>query len=198
MKKIFAMIAITLGMSYAAKAGIMIEPYLGYHGGDTVYQFTTLGGGGPEYTDTASGTGFGLRLGYKFLLPWVALDYATFNGTYKDGVPGNSNYDYSMTNMSVVVGVDLPIMLRAWAGYGFSDKGTLKFTSSETKTEGTSTKIGLGFKGFPFVSINAEYIMTTPTKLDYGHGSGKEDVDLYYKSLKPNFFLISVSVPWNL
>lgn len=198
MKNIFAMIAMTLGLSHAANAGILIEPYLGYQGGDFVYQNTAAGGGGAEKTDTASGTGLGLRLGYKFMLPWVALDYGTFSGKFKNGTPGGADYDYSMTNMALVVGVDLPILLRAWAGYGITNNTTLKFATGDVKTEGGFTKVGVGFKGLPFVSINAEYIMGTGKKVDYGLGSGKEEIDTYYSSYKPNFFLISVSVPWNL
>jgi hypothetical protein len=103
-----------------------------------------------------------------------------------------------MVNMAAVVGVDLPILLRAWAGYGISSSSTLKFSTGDVKTEGGFTKVGLGFKGFPFVSINAEYIMGTGKKVDYGLGAGKEEIDTYYSTYKPNFFLISVSVPFNL
>jgi hypothetical protein len=104
LKKIFAVLTFVLGISSLANAGIMIEPYLGYQTGETANDPV---GASPEVTDTSSGMGLGLRLGYKFILPWVALDVTQATGKYKDGTPGNTiENDTSTTQLGLVAGVE--------------------------------------------------------------------------------------------
>lgn len=194
MKKLFGIMAIALGMSSAAHAGLLVEPYLGYMFGDLKYKGV---GTSTEYTDTLGGVSYGLRLGYKFMLPWVAVDYTGYGGRGKNG-SGNTDYDYSGSALGGVVGIDLPVMFRFWGGYGFQNNMTKKGTNggADTKFTGSYTKIGLGFKGFPLVSINAEYIMNKFNKVDVG--TGVVNVDSIYSTFDSNLLMLSVSMPFNL
>lgn len=194
MKNIFAILFLSMGLSSAAHAGILVEPYAGYLFGDLKYKTV---GGATEYTDNFGGLAYGMRLGYKFMLPWVAMDYTGFSGKGKNGTPGGADYDYSGYSLGGVVGVDLPVMFRFWGGYGFQNNLTRKVTgSSDIKMTGSYTKVGVGFKGFPLISINAEYVMNKFTKMDLG--SGSVDVSSIYSTFDANLFMLSVSVPFNL
>jgi hypothetical protein len=179
----------------------MIEPYLGYQTGETANDPV---GASPEVTDTSSGMGLGLRLGYKFILPWVALDVTQATGKYKDGTPGNTiENDTSTTQLGLVAGVDLPFLFRFWAGYGLQNDITIKANTSananavDSKFYGSYVKGGIGFGIIPMLSINVEYVMSTYQKLDLGAGAGKENVDKYYTTLNNNTVMIGVSAPFN-
>ncbi len=193
MKKLFGIMAIALGMSSAAHAGLLVEPYLGYMFGDHKWK---ISGTSTEYTDSFGGAAYGLRLGYKFVLPWVALDYTGYSGKAKNGVPGGTDFDYSGSALGAVVGVDLPVMFRFWAGYGFQNNLTKKYSGADLKFTGGYTKVGVGFKGFPMVSINAEYIINKYDKVD--GGSGVVNVDSAFSTYDANLMMLSVSMPFNL
>lgn len=195
MKKIFAALAVMIGMSSAAHAGILIEPYLGYEMGDFYYKYA---GGSTEYKDSLSGVGYGMRLGYKFLLPWVALDYTSGSGTAKrDSAASSTDQDFTRSSLGAVVGVDLPL-IRAWAGYGFSNEATLKGVNggADTKIKGNYLKAGVGLGFIPFVSLNLEYKINEVKKVDLG--SGEQDKSAVYDSVKNDTIMVSVSVPFNL
>lgn len=198
MKKFLTLFTVLIGMSSAAHAGLLVEPYLGYMFGDLKYK--SVGGGQTEYTDNLSGMAYGLRLGYKFVMPWVALDYTGYSGTAKNGVAGGTDYDYSGYALGAIVGVDLPMMFRFWGGYGFQNNLTKKGTNGvpDRKFTGTYTKVGVGFKGFPMVSLNAEYIINRFNKVDFGGGSGFEELSGFYSTFDANLLLLSVSIPFNL
>lgn len=193
MKKIFATIAILCGISSAAQAGLMIEPYIGYEMGDITLDPVS----GSESTFSNSGVGYGLRLGYQMLVPFLALDYRVSSGTSKPNV--GTDQDYTSSSLGAVVGVDLPL-IRAWAGYGFSNEATLKGLGgdADTKYKGTYTKAGIGLGFLPIVSINAEYIMNNFSKVNFGEGAGDESRSTYYDSIKNNMVFISVSAPFDL
>jgi len=194
MKKIFALLTIVFGFSTAAQAGLLIEPYLGYYYGTTISRGVTSS---IDVTDTSTGLGYGLRLGYKFMVPWVAIDYSASSGTNEtDYPPGTANVDYAWTGIGVSVGADLPLGLRIFGGYGFTDKAVLKYTSGDDTLTGSYTKVGLGFRLIPMLSLNAEYIMHSYTK--YDNGTTKVDLDTVYSSFSSNAVLVSISAPLNL
>ncbi len=201
MKKIFAVLAVMIGMSSAAHAGILIEPYLGYETGDFTYKFVgAVDPTGTEYKDSLSGVSYGMRLGYKFLLPWIALDYTSGSGTDKvDSKFASSNQDFTRSSLAAVVGVNLPL-IRAWAGYGFSNELTLKGANgaNDTKFKGTYLKAGVGLGFIPFVSVNLEYKINDIKKVDLGAGVGEQDKSVVYDSTKNDSIMLSVSVPFNL
>ena len=192
MKQLLAALAVMIGLSSAAHAGILIEPYLGYEFGDLKTQ-TVSSLGGVETTDKVSGVGYGLRLGYKFMLPWVALDYTAGSGTVKhDSGPDD---DGTQSSLGAVVGVDLPL-IRAWAGYGFSNELKAKSSSSTATYKGNYMKAGVGLGFIPLVSVNVEYQINDFKKIDLG--SGEVDRSTIFDTMKFDTVMVSVSIPFNL
>lgn len=193
MKKVLAAVSLVLTMSSVAQAGILLEPYLGYETGAIEAEFISLPG--TTLTNKSSGTAMGLRLGYQFLLPWVALDYTTASGKYDKASLGTDG-NYSKSALGAVVGVDLPL-IRGWLGYGFSNSMTAKpSTGGDTTFKGSYTKVGVGFGFIPFVSLNAEYQINKFDKYD-SNGIETKVSDTYNK-FDYNTVLVSVSVPFDL
>jgi hypothetical protein len=186
----------SLFLGFTAHAGVMLEPYVGYAISDIKYKSL---GATREYADTANNAAFGARLGYKFMIPWVAVDYMTGSGTTvaDKSLVGNTNKDYTLTSIGGVVGADVPMGLRVWGGYGFSNTLTVKGANgaASTKYTGSYTKGGIGFKFIPKVSVNAEYIINKYTKYDVGGVKG--DVSSLYSTFDQNTIFISVSAPFS-
>jgi len=189
MKKRLMMIIASLCVSSLAQASWMIEPYAGYQLGtvktdDIVTPVDST-------TGSLNGTAFGARIGYRFFMPWVALDYTYLNGTFK---PNNSllnNADATQSSLAAVVGVDLPVLFRVWAGYGFMNNLNLKdsVTSITNKLSGSYTKVGLGWTLLPLVSLNLEYQMNNYNKLN------SNDIKQTYDKFDHNALMVSVSLP---
>ena len=170
MKKLVVMLAMVLGFSATAKADILIEPYLGYEFGKT-----------SDPKGKFSGSALGARIAYKLpAFVWLGLD-ATMgtSGEIDWDASGSGTTDAKRETLSAVVGVDLPILLRAWAAYGFHNK--LK-PDVGSDIEGKNIKLGIGFTALPFVSLNLEYI-----KDEYDKPTGTD--------LKTENLMLSVSLP---
>lgn len=171
MKKLLAAVILVLGFTSAAQAGIMIEPYLGFEMGKTKSPDGKL-----------EGTQLGLRLAYSApIFFWAGLD-ATLGVSAKNKPDGAAESAATRSTYHAVVGVDFPILVRAWAGYGLMndikvDTGTYK---------GKSTKLGVGFTGLPFLSLNVEMISETFDKLDS---------TTLASEFKNDTYVLSVSLP---
>lgn len=174
MKKLLAVFAVVLGFASVSQAGVLVEPYLGYEMGKTK---------NPD--GKFEGSQLGLRLAYKApVFVWAGLDYTMgVSGTAKPDVGAND--DGKRSTLYGVVGVDFPILVRAWLGYGFMDE--IKFDNSG-KVKGKGTKIGVGFTGLPFVSINLEYLTE---KFDEWDGVSLPS------DFENNTYILSVSVPFS-
>lgn len=143
MKKLLMFCSILL-MSKMSFAGFMAEPYIGYSSGKVDTAPTEV---------KITGVNVGARLGYQFLMPWVALDVKQMISGKDDMTPSN---DVTGTDLGVTVGASLPIV-RPYAGYIFSSKATLKGSGTSTDLEGKGYKLGVGFGILPLVHINLEY-----------------------------------------
>lgn len=152
-----------------AKAGIFIEPIVGYQLG---WQETTKTVSGVSATldMTTIGPNFGARAGY--MLPIINLmggaSYRMGSGLVNDlaaaaalGVSATETTQDSSA-YGVFVGYEFPIALRAWVTYELnvtlenmdgSDKGK-KYT-------GSGQTFGVGLTMLPFININFEYRMIT-------------------------------------
>jgi hypothetical protein len=135
----------TACLSVQSFAGFLIDPYIGLGQTKTTSDFATDG-------DSESVTSIGSRVGYSFILVSAGIDYEMA----KTSSDGN---DVDITNMSFFVGVDMPILIRAWAEYQIS---------SDLEVEGSNTdydfkdgySVGVGFTGLPLVSLNLELAVT--------------------------------------
>lgn len=112
-----------------------------------------------DASSKSSGTVLGGRIGYSLpILMWFGIDYSfSTGGKYKPD-NGAAQGDLTRNDLYAMVGVDLPILLRAWAGFGLMNSVTTKdSTGGESKTKGgTKLKAGVGLGFIPFVSINLE------------------------------------------
>ncbi len=182
-----------LFFGFSANA-ILIEPYFGYEVGKTS---TTSASDGSNSSSDTTGTALGLRLGYKFLLPWVALDYTTVSGKSKGST---AETDFTRSSLGAVVGADLPIGLRVYAGYGFQDDFKDKGTNGDPDqiTKGTYTKGGIGFKIIPMVALNLEHTIHSYNKVNLGAGAGDENISTYFSKVEYNTTMLSLSVPISL
>lgn len=175
MKKILAILALSFCFTSVSQAGWMFEPYLGYEFGKMK---DNLGG-------ETTATNLGLRVAYTLpVLVWFGLDGTqSLTGNFKADTGPNS--DLSRTTIYGVVGVDLPILLRAWAGVSLSNE--MKFKDyGDNKLKGNGYKLGVGFTALPFVSLNLEYINDTFT--EFGGVSASPDA-------KHSSYMLSVSLP---
>ena len=171
MKKLLLVLALGLGFTSTSHADLLVEPYIGYE----------VGSGSTGSNDfKQTGTDLGLRLGYASpVMFWAALDYTMGSGTWDPDTGSNS--DLKRTTLAGVLGVDLPILFRAWVGYGFTNE----FKLDSNTWKGKSTKFGVGFTGLPFVSVNLEIINDT-----FDDSSSGSDPDA-----KNTSYLLSVSLP---
>ena len=132
MRNLSLLCLLTAFISTSATAGFLIDPYIGTGQYKSTADLPSL-----EESETI--TASGARVGYSFLLFSAGVDYQMAS------VDGSDT-----TNTSIFVGVDMPILVRAWAEVFISSdvEGDAEFK------DGTS--IGLGFTGLPFVSLNVE------------------------------------------
>lgn len=166
----------TLLFVNAAQADLLLEPYLGYTMG-TAEQ-------GSDKWDSNNMV-LGGRVGYSALVLQAGFDYSIASGAKFKGKDGVADIEGDGSQLYAFVGGDFPL-LRAWAGYGMMNEFKVK---DGAKLTGSAVKVGAGFTGLPFLSINAEYIMATFDKSD---GNSLSD------NLKNNTLMLSVSAPFEL
>ncbi|MBX3017831.1 MAG: hypothetical protein KF767_08080 [Bdellovibrionaceae bacterium] len=150
-----AMTLTTLGLMAApAHAGLMLEPYIGLEQGQTYSVIANLA----DASYKTSGSVLGARIGYSLpLLFWFGVDYSLVAGGKAKPDFGGPDSDLKRSDLYAVAGVDLPILLRAWAGYGIMNETTVSNNIAETKiTGGTKMKVGVGLTMLPLVSVNLE------------------------------------------
>lgn len=172
MKKLVAVFAVVLGFASVSQAGLLLEPYLGYEMGKT-----------KNADGKMDGSQYGLRLAYEApVFFWAGVDATMGSVTVKPD--GGTNSDAKRTTIYGVVGVDFPILVRGWVAYGLSNQ-----LKSDTNTlKGSAYKVGVGFTGLPFVSLNFEYLNEKFNDMDGATLSPEFQNDTY---------VVSVSLPWS-
>lgn len=184
---LLALMFVFLGIS-KANAGILIEPYLGYGTGKLKFSYN-----GDSANLDISGTGVGMRLGYSMMVPFFALDYLGSSETGKQS--GYQDVDVTQTQIAAVVGASIPFV-RIYGGYILSNELKTKSDSSTQLFKGKGTKVGVSFKGIPFVSLNLEYQMNDFTELEQDGATIKfSDYNIDMDSSRT---FLSVSVPFDL
>jgi hypothetical protein len=184
----------TLLSSVVSQAGILVEPYLGYVDGKSEGTYTPAIAaliGQPGGSSKESGTMMGLRLGYKYMIAWGALDFATGSLKSKDDT---STDDLTPTQLGATFGVELPL-IRGFVGYIFDNKAKFKQDTGDIDVSGTAIKVGAGLKMIPFVAINLEYVINDFKKAkSNGVESNFSDT---YSSFTSNYMMLSASAPFN-
>lgn len=191
MKLLFCILVSFYALS--AQAGLMLEPALTYEKSDN-----TLSLPAPLSSSTGSGSGVGLALkaGWDFG-EWIylAADAMLSSPNFK-----NSSVDYdadaSSNLYAGILGVKLPLGIRAWGGYVFDGaldpKSSNGYDVSFKKANGL--KLGAGFK-ILFISLNLEYM---DLQYDDSHvdmiAGVSTDIKLDQK-FKNKVYVFSVSLP---
>ena len=162
-----------------AKAGVLIEPYVGYAMNGSI-EVDVPGADEEDY----SGTTLGGRLGYQFLGLFGGIDYRL------------SNYDVDGDELTesqygIMVGYDFPILVRVWGEYILGGEGELDSTGSPKLKDPSGTILGVGFTGLPFVSLNLEMANYQYGEYDGALIDSGVDTDMSH-------ILLSVSLPLNL
>jgi hypothetical protein len=168
MKKIkimFASLAAVLCASQA-QADFMIEPFLGYEMGDY----------GSNNKDV-KGTNMGLRLGGTTAIVSYGLEYS-IGALEADTSPKT---DVDTTDIGAFVSVEFPILVRAFGTYFVKSDAEI----NNADYEGSGMRLGVGYTGLPFVSINLEKIHRN---YDEGPNGVKADIDV-------DTYMLSASVP---
>jgi len=180
------LILLTL-FSVSARADLLLEPHLGFNvsgSGDT-------GSGTGLVKYSYSGLQMGARAGYQMLGFMTGLDYTRSSYTLEaKGVSSTTNSDLDRNEIGLFVGYNFPILLRAWGTYYFSNTSTY---SNGNEVSGNTTELGVGFTGFPFLSINAMIRMASFDEFK----SGSTTTSL---SPKQDFteVVVGVSIPFTL
>ncbi len=154
MKRFLGVLATSLmiiSFSWTAQAGFLIEPFIGYGVSGDYDQ-------GSTYYDLST-TMFGARAGLTMLGFMYGLEYAT--GSLSVGTSPETSGD--STDLGAFVGFEFPIMIRVWATYYF--QSSMQFDGG-SKINGSGTKLGVGYTGLPFVSINFEMLNRTYDEFD--------------------------------
>lgn len=186
---------------HAMGLGIFAEPYLGYGlGGNASFNSST--GTSTDYA-SFNGVGVGARVGTDILgVAFGGADFSyypsvsstlssTLTGLLPSGVTLSSSNN-GLTRLGIVAGVSVPVLpLRGWLGFNFMDK----WSSSTSTLSGTSFKLGVGFKFIPFVSVNAEYILSSYSSVTE---NGVTQNFTSGSSISTKMAMISVSVPLSL
>ncbi len=196
-----------------ARAGVWIEPYLGYMSGKATATVSVLGGAPTEYKYTYKTPMLGARLGYGMMGLSAGLDYSLSTGSfeYKQDTPATTHGadKDKYTNLGIYVGYKFPLLFRVWGTY---------FLKSETKTDtvgagtgstvgdkvkGKGYALGAGFTGLPLVAINLEYrAITFDEVTDASTGTTTTlpiSNALFTESeIKAKEIMLSLSVPFDL
>lgn len=164
-----------------AKAGLLLEPYLGYELGKLDYTGT------PSSSADLSSVALGARVAFTLPVLFVGVDYGLpIGGTLKDS--SGNKADVSGSQLFAIVGASLPLV-RAYVGYGLMTSLESKFSNVTTKYEGgTAFKLGVGTTLFPLTAINLEYINTTYDKVG----------GVTTSNYKSGFFMLNVSIPFQI
>jgi hypothetical protein len=190
-----------------ANAGlILVEPHLNYNvwGGST----TTITSTNSTQEIKYSGPQYGLKLGAQYLgfMGGFIVNQSSFTwritNTYNSTPNLNSATDYKFdrTEVGIFGGYNLPILFRGWAAYYFSNKAENKDTAylnmnslTGVKYTGHTIEIGVGYKGLPFVSINAIYRNVSHDEIEYPTSNTK-----YPTSVSNDEFVLGVSAPFSV
>lgn len=149
MKSIFKLVALVLVLvTSTAQAGLLVEPIIGLNVNHKLEpKSDSYSGLGGAYGGRLGFQNYGFQLGLDYLASSTDLDDKDFKNNFKS------------QDWAAFVGFEFPILVRVYAGYIFSATGDVNLTGGgkAKMTDGTGTKIGVGFTGLPFLDINVEY-----------------------------------------
>lgn len=187
MKIFISTVVIFFAAALPVRAGILIEPYFGYHNGTIEYTTTS---NPTTLKDTTPGFGVGARLAYTFMIPFIGIDLEYVTG--KDKSESGTETDTTEFMAFLMAGAQFPFGFRAFVGYAPLDTIVSKTTPEITLT-GSAVKLGVGYKFNPFMAINAEYIIHSTTK--YKTSGVEGNITDIFPKYNYNSYLVTLSFP---
>lgn len=190
--RLFVTVAITLAAATSARAGILLEPYVGY----TYGQIKTKTVAGTENASDNNNLVIGGRAAYVFTVAMVGLDYAMNVAGRAHNTTSGTDYDWSQSTLWLIGGAQLPL-IRAYAGYGLMNTGTANSSTTTKLMDGDAFKLGAGYTGFPMIAINLEYWMASYKKMSI-NGTESDIPNALFDKATNDLVVVSVSMPFEL
>lgn len=179
---LFVLVAMTFSSN--AKAGFLLEPYMGMHFNSSYTDNDCVS----DCDKSISGVAIGGRAGFQNLGFMFGVSGKRVSYDVEDSTDG----DLATTTIGVFAGYDFPILLRVWGEYILS--GTGAWNDSSTNQElnvASGTTLGIGYKIFPFISLNLEIGSLNFDEYTSDSGDGTVDVDF-------NTYMLGISVPLSI
>ena len=192
MKKLMIMcLFLTFGVT-ESKAGLLLEPYVGYLLGTQDGKYKQDGNEVDPDETSSSGAGFGARVGFQTFGLMVGGVYETIPSITSEENDVESDAG-STSRLGVFVGYDFPLFLRVWGTYflDVSIEDSNGNDASDMFDSGLGAGVGLTF--LPLVSLNVEYRMYTLSDDFKNNGVTFDYSDTNYSEI-----FVSVSLPLNL
>lgn len=170
-------ISLLVLFSLNSKASFLLEPYGG------VNFASNWVADGETDKDPISGGTIGGRAGVQRMGFMMGLDGKISSWDLE----GNIEEEIIVTSYGLFIGYDFPILLRVWGTYVFGGTGTVEDVGEYLNPTGHT--FGIGYKIFPFISLNFESgsIKFTEFESEDGTNTEREDTATYY--------LLSISIP---
>lgn len=151
--KSLSVVFLFLTLAQSVNASLLLEPYVGYMSG-TIKQ---------NSSSNVTGTDFGARIGYSTMIG-LAFGAEYEGASLTDDASIKSTY--TIGDLGAFISFKFPVLFRVYGT--FVPSSTVKGSSniSFNLNKGTSTKLGLGFTGLPFININLEYYTSSYTEFE--------------------------------
>lgn len=158
-------LTLNIGAKNQAQAAFLVEPFIDHALSGEV----TNGGNDSDMSITTEG----LRLGMTSLGFMYGVEFSIGNTRYDT----DPEVDATSQDLGLFLGYTFPVMFRVWATY-YTDS---KISWDDEEYTGTGTKIGIGYSGLPYVSINLQM-------LNRSYSDNNDDID-------DTATLLGISVP---
>ena len=193
-----------------ARAGVLIEPYVGF--AKSLSGKATINGTGHEFDYTSPE--YGGRLGMTWMGLMTGVDYSMESFKLHTKAPASvadaavdAKDKVDKSQIGIFLGYRFP-MIRFWGTYFLSSEvkgkdadrspgsgSSDQFIRGQVKfKDGSGFGVGMGYSLFPFVSINGEYRKISYDTIIQSDGS-KLDAAFYTGKISLSEFLLSVSFP---
>ena len=181
-----------------AKAGLLFDPYAGYTSGNIKMAGSSSHPVVATRTLDSSGTVDGIAYGGRFALTFGRLFLgADYQGTRaKEKLKSaSSSLSWNTTAIYGILGWQFYSGFRIYGGVTATPFKTIEDTSpDQTEFEGSSQKIGLGFRYHVPIAVNIEYV--TYDFKNVTIAGFKDDAATTYNKLDHSAIFLGVSFPF--
>ena len=180
MKRLFSLFIFLAAFAPAARAGVFVEPWVGYATGKFEHTVTVGSTVFQRIDQNMSGMGYGVRGGWRFMALAVGAEYQAGSINFKGGG------GVEPKDLGAHLGLYFLGGIRAW--------GTYFFKAKTGSIEGTAVKGGLGYLFLRHVSLNVEYIKYKYNKITLAQFAG---TSVGYSG-SASALIFSLSTPFSL